>query len=148
MITGVNWSPSIAGDNPFGCIGGTAYGESLDDLLGNLECESDQPVIVFVHLAYPGVQYNDTGKTNVTLPDEIGTALDAALTFVTSKWTKQRQKELKSEQARERREESLTRKNRTAVKEAAYAVMEEAFEAAARPYYRRANARRITAGNV
>ena len=90
------------------------------------------PIVVFIHLAYPGVQYTDTGKTNVCLPDEIGSSLDTLLAQVTSDWTKQRRKELKSDQARERREEALTRKNRTAVKEAAYAVMEKAFEEAAR----------------
>jgi DNA topoisomerase VI subunit B len=59
LITGVNWSPAIPGTNPFRKLGG----ESLDSLLERGRAGEEEPVVVFLHLACPRVEYTDRGKS-------------------------------------------------------------------------------------
>ena len=67
LVTGVNWSPAIV--NPFRELG--HRGESLDSLLVDVRAGSDEPVIVFLHLASPGIEYTDRGKSAVVLPGNV-----------------------------------------------------------------------------
>jgi DNA topoisomerase VI subunit B len=61
-IIGVNWSPGIV--NPFRELG---VGQSLDTILERQKVGRDEPVILFLHLAQPRVQYADRGKSNVVV---------------------------------------------------------------------------------
>ena len=63
LITGVNWSPGIL--NPFRKLG--RYGESLDTVLGDQQCSTDEPVVLLLHMACPRVEYTDRGKSAVVI---------------------------------------------------------------------------------
>ncbi len=60
LITGINWSPALV--NPFRQLG---YYSSLDSLLTEQRAGADEPVILVLHVAQPGVQYLDRGKSAV-----------------------------------------------------------------------------------
>ena len=63
LITGVNWSPGIV--NPFREFG--RFGTSLDTILTRARCDTDDPVIVVLHIACPRVEYTDRGKSALVL---------------------------------------------------------------------------------
>jgi hypothetical protein len=63
LIVGINWSATIL--NPFRELGD--YSVSLDTLLTQARVERDDPVIMFIHLAQPRVEYTDRGKSAVVL---------------------------------------------------------------------------------
>jgi DNA topoisomerase VI subunit B len=63
LITGVNWSPGIA--NPFRDLG--HYGTSLDTMLARARADTDDPVILIIHIACPRVEYTDRGKSALVL---------------------------------------------------------------------------------
>jgi DNA topoisomerase VI subunit B len=63
LITGVNWSPGIV--NPFRALG--PYRQSLDTVLTQQRADRDDPVVVFLHLACPRVEYTDRGKSAVVI---------------------------------------------------------------------------------
>jgi DNA topoisomerase VI subunit B len=62
LITGVNWSPSVAG-NPFRQLGH----ESLDSILQEQRAGFDQPVVLVLHVTCPLVSYTDRGKSAVVI---------------------------------------------------------------------------------
>jgi DNA topoisomerase VI subunit B len=63
LITGVNWSPGIL--NPFRELGD--YGTSLDTMLARARADTDDPVILVIHIACPRVEYTDRGKSALVL---------------------------------------------------------------------------------
>jgi DNA topoisomerase VI subunit B len=63
LVTGVNWSPGIL--NPFRQLG--QGGPSLDDVLAEQKAGPDEPVIILFHVASPGVQFTDRGKSAVVI---------------------------------------------------------------------------------
>jgi hypothetical protein len=64
MVTGLNFSASV-GANPFRELGDRQQG--LDGLLSAQYAGPDEPVIVFVHLTTPRLQFLDKGKSSVAL---------------------------------------------------------------------------------
>jgi DNA topoisomerase VI subunit B len=64
MVTGLNFSASV-GANPFRELGDR---QGLDGLLNAQYAGPDEPVIVFVHLTTPRLQFLDKGKSSVALP--------------------------------------------------------------------------------
>ena len=64
IITGVNWSPALG--NPFREFGRT--GEGLEQAPANQRASASEPIVLFVHLASPRVQYSDRGKSALVLP--------------------------------------------------------------------------------
>ena len=64
MVTGLNFSASV-GANPFRELRDR---QGLDGLLSAQYAGPDEPVIVFVHLTTPRVQFLDKGKSSVALP--------------------------------------------------------------------------------
>jgi hypothetical protein len=62
IVTGVNWSPGIV--NPFRDLGGW---QSMDSILTEAKAGPDEPIIIFIHVASPGVQYTDRGKSAVVI---------------------------------------------------------------------------------
>ena len=64
MVTGLNFSPSV-GANPFRELRDR---QGLDGLLNARYAGPDEPVIVFVHLTTPRLQFLDKGKSSVALP--------------------------------------------------------------------------------
>jgi hypothetical protein len=63
LVTGVNWSPGIV--NPFRELG--KVGESMDSLLADQEAGAAEPIALVVHLASPGAEYLDRGKSAVVI---------------------------------------------------------------------------------
>jgi DNA topoisomerase VI subunit B len=63
LITGVNWSPGIV--NPFRELG--EYGTSLDTILTRARADTDDPVVLVLHIACPRVEYTDRGKSALVL---------------------------------------------------------------------------------
>jgi DNA topoisomerase VI subunit B len=63
LVTGVNWSPGIV--NPFRELG--HFGTSLDTILTRARADTDDPVILVLHIACPRVEYTDRGKSAVVL---------------------------------------------------------------------------------
>jgi hypothetical protein len=61
LTTGVNWSAAWV--NPFRQLGG--YGSSLDTIMTDRRFGRSQPIVLFVHVAHPRVQYADRGKSTV-----------------------------------------------------------------------------------
>jgi hypothetical protein len=64
MVTGLNFSASV-GANPFRELRDR---QGLDGLLNQQYAGPDEPVIVFVHLTTPRLQFLDKGKSSVALP--------------------------------------------------------------------------------
>jgi hypothetical protein len=64
MVTGLNFSASV-GANPFRELRDR---QGLDGLLSTQYAGPDEPVIVFVHLSTPRLQFLDKGKSSVALP--------------------------------------------------------------------------------
>ena len=64
MVTGLNFSASV-GANPFRELRDR---QGLDGLLSAQYAGPDEPVIVFVHLTTPRLQFLDKGKSSVALP--------------------------------------------------------------------------------
>jgi hypothetical protein len=62
LVTGVNWSPGIV--NPFRTLGRFT---SLASILSEQRAGSFEPVIVFLHVACPRVEYLDRGKSAIVV---------------------------------------------------------------------------------
>jgi DNA topoisomerase VI subunit B len=65
IIAGVNWSPALG--NPFRDFGRGGE-EGLERLLSEARCSAVEPIVYFVHLAMPRVQFSDRGKTALIIP--------------------------------------------------------------------------------
>lgn len=63
VFAGANWSAAIK--NPFRAFGST--GQSLEGLLSDQYADPAQPIMFFVHLAHPRVEYSDRGKSAIVL---------------------------------------------------------------------------------
>jgi DNA topoisomerase VI subunit B len=91
VITGVNWSPTL--QPPFA---------SLDGLLEERWVGEDDPCVLIAHLACPRPEFTDTGKTALSLPKEVGQALQEGVMKTCSAWSRLRQKAYRREDRRER----------------------------------------------
>ena len=139
LITGVNWSPGIL--DPFRQL--DEYGSSLDDILYECEVGINEPIVFFMHLATPRIEYTDRGKTAVVMriPEEI---IESTVTSVTKRWTNQRKAEKRrTSQSYQRRQVMKKSPAKISTKDAAYAVMESAYLKASRKNTLPANARQI-----
>jgi hypothetical protein len=116
FVTGVNWSPNII--NPFRQFGG--HRQSLDSILTEQRAGSDEPIILFLHLAQPRVQYMDRGKSAVVTEKAIVSKIISAVEAVTKKWAKQRKQE-------ERHASAITRRRACTIKDAAWEIIEDAY---------------------
>jgi len=123
IIAGINWSPAII--NPFRRLR-DAWG--LDYLLSTQRIETDDPVILVVHVACARVSYTDRGKSAIVIEDDaLDEAILKAIKTVTGSWAKQKKAEERRESAKERREERLTKTAEVKIKHAAWNCMEDAY---------------------
>jgi DNA topoisomerase VI subunit B len=123
LVTGVNSSPGTR--SPFSNL----KGQSLDGLLAEQWASSDSPVVVFVHLSRPRVQYTDLGKSKITLPPILATGIVDLITSVTKTWAKDCSATYRSINAKAKLKERMTRKLSTKAtqKAAAYEILEAAY---------------------
>jgi DNA topoisomerase VI subunit B len=126
IITGVNWSVAIGGD-PFRRLG--AFDESLGAILMKQRAGPQQPIVAFLHLACPRVNYLDRGKSSVSLPRPPGNAIIGLVEDVTKRWARQRKAEERDDNAAIRRADRLIHRDRPKSIKAA-ALMEQAYLAA------------------
>jgi DNA topoisomerase VI subunit B len=139
LIAGINFSPALR--NPFQSVGA----RSLDGLLASQYATYDQPVIIFIHLAYPRVQFTDRGKAGAQLPSDCADALADAVLAVTKNWAKQMRAEIRDHNATLRRREALERQRERhmSIKEAAAMVLRKAYTKASGDGQLPAKARQI-----
>jgi Histidine kinase-, DNA gyrase B-, and HSP90-like ATPase len=119
VAEGFNFAPSVGG-SPF----------DLRVLFGAANIEKDDPVVVFLHVASPRLDFLDRGKAKVALPPEINRQLTDLAIAITSKWQKQKRAEIRHADAYWRRADRMAKRDRMTIKDAAYEVMEEAYEEA------------------
>ena len=126
LVAGVNWSPGIT--NPFKRLGWYG-GDGLDAILARQRAGPKEPVIVFLHLAHPRVEYTDRGKSAISFTTIHPASITDLVEAVTARWAKQRKAEERHASARLPREAALAsrRDERVTVKQAAYDMMEAAY---------------------
>ena len=100
LIVGVNWSPSLG--SPLRAIGG----QGLDGLLAELMMGPQQPIMLLLHIALPGVEFLDHGKSAIHFAD--GEVIEKAIRAISKKWTTQCYAELRSLRATINRRARLT----------------------------------------
>jgi DNA topoisomerase VI subunit B len=125
IVTGINWSPAI--DDPFRQL---SEWKSLSALLSDLMATASEPVVVFVPVASPRIEYLDRGKSSAALPMPVRRLITDFVTKVTAAWTRQKRAEARNHNAELRREDAMLREERVTVKDAAYEVMRKAYMAA------------------
>ena len=132
LITGVNWSPGIV--NPFRTLGGAGcwWGDGLDTLLESQKAGHDEPVVVLVHVARPGIQSRDRGKSSVSLSAKLADIIRTSVIRATAPWCKIRKAEERQERKRHQRQELLSRSlksKKQSLQEAVFSVIPEAIKA-------------------
>ncbi len=70
IVTGANWSVGI--QNPFRRFGRT--GEGLESTLAAVRANTNQPVIMALHLAKAFIQYADRGKSSIIVEGDVEAA--------------------------------------------------------------------------
>jgi len=120
VIEGFNFTPAIGG-SPF----------RLEGRLEEARVQNDDPVIAFVHLTSPGLDFRDRGKAQVALPPAVAGQIAGLVKGVTPKWTKQKTSEIRDRQAFWRRVDAMRKRDKPmTTKDAACAVMEASYMAA------------------
>jgi hypothetical protein len=134
-MVGVNWSPRLKPPFP-----------ELPALLGKARVDDVDPVVVFVHLAMPRVDFTDRGKSVVALPAAVRRALADGIAAVTKHWKGLKRQADRQDRVRARQREHWLKQQRReflTIKEAAYQVMEAAYRHASTQGRYPANARQI-----
>jgi len=140
LITGLNWSVTV-GQHPFRKIGDEM---GLDGLLSLQRAGFDEPIVVFLHIVSPRLEFRDKGKGSVKLPNDVGRAVYDAVTAVTDRWAKQRKREERDASAIANRRARLAgNDDDVSFKSAAYEVISAAYAAASDNGNLPANARQI-----
>jgi hypothetical protein len=137
LVTGVNSSPGI--ENPFRQIGYNTFSGLLD----RRYVRHGEPVIFILHYTCPRVDYTDRGKSAISLPWEVGIAIEDLVEKVTKAWHTQRKREEREASARRQRRDRLIAATKTTIKDAAWEVMEAAYLKASSGGTLPANARQI-----
>jgi DNA topoisomerase VI subunit B len=137
VLVGLNWSPTLKGN-----IFDVMLSRTLDKCLIN----ASDPITLLIHLACPKLEFEDRGKSILTLPVEIRDDLRKAIKKVTKDWTAYK-KRLRREQQAELREwerrQKAAKRRKLNIKDAAFEVMEEAYMNASAGGTLPANARQI-----
>jgi hypothetical protein len=109
----------------------------LDALLAEMRVDVWDPVVIAVHLAYPGLQATDRGRGRYVLGGETSEALTKCVRLSTQGWRKTK---LRADRAGRLARQDVEverrrgdRDRRLQIKEAAYAVMEQAYLHASDP---------------
>ncbi|MEI8373691.1 MAG: ATP-binding protein [Planctomycetota bacterium] len=126
IIFGVNWSAGII--NPFRQLNYS----SLDELLGEQKAGQDEPVTILVHVARPGIQHKDRGKSAVSLSYALAEIIRDCVTKVTARWCKIRKAEERQAAKRWQRKELLSKSRKSkkaSLQEAVFSVIPEASKA-------------------
>ena len=126
IVVGTNWSPGLV--NPFSTLNGNGYGDGLDTLLEERMAGDDEPIVLFVHLAQPRMQYTNRGKSMVAISHDVADEITRLVTKVTSKWYKIRRAEEREASRVWNRKELLTnqKSKKQSLQDAVFSVMEQA----------------------
>lgn len=112
-----------------------------DDVL----IDDNDPVVLVIHITMPKFSFTDRGKSALSIPYSVKSAIKECLEYVAKDWVKLKRKKRRSEQTtlKELNEVSKARNARISDKAAAYQVMERAYMAASDNNRLPANARQI-----
>lgn len=135
VIVGLNWSPAI--NTPI---------DGIYNLFTEMRIEASDPVTVFIHLAYPLMQFKDRGKARLDLPPEIQKELEDGIRTIAAKWKKIKIKADRDDRLSRRQieqEMKAKRLGKMRIKDAAFKVMERAYMHASGNNTGPANARQI-----
>jgi hypothetical protein len=139
VITGVNFSPGIS--NPFRNLGDDV---GLDGILSDQYVDPEEPVVFFLHLVHPAVEYTDRGKTAVVLDADCAGRIVDGINAVTKQWCKQRLAELRDcRRARNRLSKLIKQDKPMNFRAAAWSVMKAAYAKVSNNGKLPANARQI-----
>jgi DNA topoisomerase VI subunit B len=131
LITGLNWSPTITSD-------------FVNELLAGPDIESDDPVLLAIHVAAPRFDLVSHGKAHVVLPEPVKVALAQSIESVCRPWTiaKKRNQRERRAAAREMDRARLAHRGMS-IKAAAWAVMRDAYLKASKNNTLPANSRQV-----
>jgi hypothetical protein len=101
--------------------------ETASDVLGQRHVSWEEPIIVFLHITHPRLNFTDLGKTQLSLPSEIACELRKVIEKITAEWHKQRQREERDARAAPRRQDALERSRRTTIKDSVYAHLADVY---------------------
>ena len=139
IFCGLNWSISVGG-NPFRSLGYSGLGSILEAQ----RCSAEEPIGFFLHVASPNLTFTDRGKSDVSFPREVSSAIVDAIRKVTDGWAKQRKAEERDRQAVLRRHDAMTKSFKPmSITDAAHEVMAAAYASASDNGTLPANARQI-----
>jgi len=135
VVIGFNWSPTLK-QQPF---------EQMKPLLDDCRVDAHDPITLFIHLACPKLNFTETGKGALVLPDSILSALEKCLISITKTWKQAKRKSNQENQVRQQDLERLRNKQRShlTIKDATYQVIEQAYMLASANNTLPANARQI-----
>jgi DNA topoisomerase VI subunit B len=136
VAAGVNWSPAV-GDSLF---------PELQELVGEMRVDAQDPVTLAAHLASPRLDPTDHGKGRRALPPAMKDALAKCVRQVASEWKREKRHADRDDRLHRQQLERLRKASqpkRLSLKEAAEAVMEQAYLQASGDKADPANARQI-----
>lgn len=134
-VIGLNWTPML-----------TMPLANLPNLLDENRVDTYDPIELIIHLACPRLEFTDRGKSRLSLPEKINTALESAIKAVSSKWKEakrqaDRENRVYSRQLKELRK--AEKRRQLSVKEAAYIAMTGAYMLASSNNTLPANSRQV-----
>ena len=111
-------------------------------LAANLVDPSD-PVTVVLHMACPGFNYTDRGKTRIAFSPEQQQAITTVMEAILKQWKCIKNRLRRDQRATDREIERLCRKESTSIREAAWSVIAIAYDKASGGGKYPANARQV-----
>jgi hypothetical protein len=159
-VTGIENGLPFVGESAFGEFEDTSTGKVVQYGLNFAPCltppfllnmerakvEDEDPVCLVIHLTMPGLLFTDRGKSHVTLPDAVWSALSEAFLASTKQWTAWKNLSDKQQKARERKREQDLKAQQpetVSLKQAAFQAMEDAYLKASDNGRLPANARQV-----
>ncbi len=121
----------------------TMPSDLIRDVLEDNLVDPYDPVTVAIHIACPGFDYVDRGKSRIDFADDHAGAITQVIEAACKKWKKVKARLRREERASERELDRLCKQTTVSVKEAAWAVMEQAYLKASGNGAYPANARQV-----
>jgi DNA topoisomerase VI subunit B len=143
IFAGANWSACVGGI-PFVYLRSDSRSITVDELLTEQRCGSDQPVALVIHLATPRIQWSDRGKTSANLDGQVADDLAKAILKCTASWSRVRRADERHADKEERTRARMERATKLTFKAAAWQVIPEAYRKASTDFkYRGIPARQV-----
>lgn len=119
IVTGLNWTPVLSTPS-----------SKINDWLNSNRVEPDDPIVVFIHITCPKLNFTDRGKTSLELDGIVANNLARLIELNAAKWKKVKKQDEKASRARQRMYEENERnakRKEMSIKEACHLVMIDAL---------------------